>query len=90
MRGTVVPALKTSATCRRATSQTAPCVVAFANRKLDGIGYMSPVFSGFTFGAVVAFDDEGGVDNLPVAGKPGKTTDNRDTMYQLGVDITAR
>ena len=58
----------------------------FANRKLDGIGYMSPVFSGFTFGAVVAFDDEGGADNLPVAGKPGKTTDNRDTMYQLGVN----
>ena len=58
----------------------------FANRKVDAISYTSPAFSGLTFGALVAFDDEGGADNIAVAGKPGKTTDNRDTMYQLGVN----
>ncbi len=58
----------------------------FANAKVDAISYVSPAFSGLTFGAAVAFLDEGGADNLPVAGRPGKTTDNRNTLYQIGVN----
>ena len=51
----------------------------FAQRKPNSaVSYVSPTFSGFTVGGIVAFDDEGGAKN---AGKK-----DRQTMYQIGAN----
>ena len=53
----------------------------FAGTKDQGIQYVSPTFSGFTFGAAVIFQDEGN----DARGSIPPTTGQRDTLYNVGV-----
>ncbi len=55
----------------------------FAQTKPDSsISYVSPTFSGFTAGAIIAFVDEGGAKG----GVAPNYTKDRQTMYQIGAN----
>ena len=55
----------------------------FAQRKPNSaVSYVSPTFSGFTVGGIVAFDDEGGAKT----GTAPNLKKDRQTMYQIGAN----
>ena len=58
----------------------------FAGTKDQGIQYVSPTFSGFTFGAAVIFLDEGNNARGDKTGVlPADANGKRDTLYNIGV-----